>query len=62
MVLNGEIRKAHELSTKYLLQTPARFRSFQPLGDLFLDFGEQGPVKNYRYELNLETGIVTHQL
>lgn len=59
LLLNGENKKANELSNQYLLQTPPRFRSYQTLGDLFIDFGEQGGIKNYRHELNLETGIAT---
>lgn len=59
LLLNGENKKAYDLSAQYLLQTPPRFRSYQTLGDLFLDFGEQGGIKNYKYDLNLETGIVT---
>ncbi|MCC7400432.1 MAG: glycoside hydrolase family 95 protein [Chitinophagaceae bacterium] len=59
LLLNGENEKAEELSTRYLLATPPRFRSYQPLGDILLDFGEVEVVKNYHHELNLETGIVT---
>lgn len=59
LLLNDENEKAEELSSKYLLATPPRFRSYQTLGDILLDFGEQEAVENYRYELNLETGIVT---
>lgn len=59
LLLNGDNSKAYELSEKYLLATPPRFRSYQTLGDLLLDFGEQGTVKNYRLELDLTTGIVT---
>ena len=47
LLLNGENKKAYDLSTLYLLQTPPRFRSYQTLGDLFIDFGEQGGIKNY---------------
>ncbi len=59
LLLNGENKRANDLSTQYLLQTPPRFRSYQTLGDLFLDFGEQGGIKNYNYQLDLKTGIVT---
>jgi len=59
LLLNGENNKAYDLSTQHLLAIPPQFRSYQTLGDLFLDFGKQGGVKNYNYQLNLETGIVT---
>lgn len=59
LLLNGENTKAYQLSDQYLLATPPRFRSYQTLGDLYLDFGEQGAIKNYRRELNLQTGVAT---
>lgn len=59
LLLNEENSKAYQLSEKYLLATPPRFRSYQTLGDLYLDFGEQGDVKKYHRELNLQTGIAT---
>ncbi|MBI3922748.1 MAG: glycoside hydrolase family 95 protein, partial [Armatimonadetes bacterium] len=38
--------------------TKNRVGSYQPVGDLFLEF-QHGEVSNYRRELNLATGIVT---
>ena len=59
LILNDEQRKAFELSDKYMLGTTSRFRSYQTLGDLYLDFGQQGDIKNYMRSLDLQTGIVT---
>ncbi len=56
-IFNGEYRKADELSNKYLLGTPPRIRSYQPLGDLFIKFGWKGQPESYRRSLNLNTGI-----
>jgi alpha-L-fucosidase 2 len=57
LLLTGQVTKALDLSNKYLLGTPPRIRSYQTLGDLFIDFGDHSEVKNYRRELDLKTGI-----
>jgi alpha-L-fucosidase 2 len=59
LVLDGKVTKAYELASKYMLATPPRFRSYQTLGDLLIDFGENGGAKNIRHELNLTTAVVT---
>lgn len=51
--------KAFDLSRNYLLATPQKFRSYQPLGDLYLDFGQLQNSTNYRRSLDLNTGIST---
>ena len=56
-LFKGEHDRAFELAEKYLLGTPPRIRSYQPLGDLILDFKEQGELANYERSLSLETGI-----
>ena len=61
LILNDEQRKAYQLSDKYLLATPARFRSYQTLGDLYIDFGQQGEPVDYIRSLDLQTGIATTQ-
>ena len=62
-LLNGEIKEAMELSEKYLRSNPMRIRSYQPLGDIYIDMFSQSRSlpkrENYRRELNLETGIAT---
>lgn len=61
LLLNGENKKAHDLSSKYLLGTPSRFRSHQTLGDIFLDFGQQGTAQDYVRDLDLSTGVAGTQ-
>ncbi len=56
LVLDRKINDAVELAKESLLGTPPRIRSYQTLGDIFLDFGER-EIYDYRRELNLETGI-----
>ena len=59
LLLDDDNKKAYELSDKYMLATPARFRSYQTLGDIYLDFGQQGEAENYSRILDLQTGIVS---
>ncbi|HEX5026284.1 MAG TPA: glycoside hydrolase family 95 protein [Agriterribacter sp.] len=56
-LFNGEYKKALDLSTKYLVGTPPRVRSYQPLGNLFIHYQWQGAVEQYRRSLTLNTGI-----
>jgi len=62
-LLSGQIQVAKELSEKHLKSTPMRIRSYQPLGDVFIDFykdkGILPEVESYKRELNLETGVAT---
>jgi len=62
-LLNGEIKEAMELSEKHLRSNPMRIRSYQPLGDIYIDmFGQNRSLperENYRRELNLGNGIST---
>lgn len=62
-LLNGDIKEAMELSEIHLRSNPMRIRSYQPLGDIYIDmFGRSRnipKIESYRRELNLETGIAT---
>lgn len=56
-VFNGEHQKVWEMADKYLLGTPPEIRSYQPLGDLFIDYSLSGQPTSYRRSLVLNTGI-----
>ena len=56
-IFRGDYRKAEELSNKYMLGTPPRVRSYQPLGDLFITFDHSGEPTAYRRSLDLNTGV-----
>ncbi len=58
-LLNGENKKAYDLSEKALMATPPRLRSYQPLGDLFIDFGMLPSIEKYSRHLDLSTGVIT---
>jgi alpha-L-fucosidase 2 len=57
LIFDGEYRKAYEMANKYLLGTPPRVRSYQILGDIFLDYHHDGEISGYKRDLNLNTGI-----
>ena len=49
--------EATQLAGKTMLGIPERIKSYQSLGDVFLEFSHDGDVTEYRRELNLDTGI-----
>ena len=57
LMFAGKNAEAHDYGVKHLTATPTSFRSYQPLGDLWLDFG--GPETNaaYRRELQFDSGL-----
>ena len=56
LILEGKIQEATSLAEENMVGTPPRVRSYQTLGDLLLEFGEN-PYTSYRRELDLNTGI-----
>jgi alpha-L-fucosidase 2 len=67
LLFAGEYEKAGELASKTMLGTPPQIRSYQPLGDLRLDFGAEAGSdasdaasshgKSYKRDLSLREGI-----
>lgn len=59
LLFEGRYREAEELAQKGILGWKPRDppASYQALGDLYLDFGHQGGISNYRRELDLENAI-----
>jgi len=58
-LFRGEYKKANDLASRYFIGTPPRIRSYQPLGDLLIDYGWDAPPENYRRELDLKTGVAS---
>ena len=56
-IFRNQFKKALELSNKYLLGTPPQVRSYQPLGNLYINFNHEGEPEFYRRSLTLNTGI-----
>ena len=57
LVLAGKIVEARELGLKTLTKRPTSFRSYEPLADLSIEMEHKGEVKDYRRDLDIETGI-----
>jgi len=61
LILENKINEANDLANKTIMSNPGLLRSYQPLGDFFIDYSNEEwttpMVKNYRRELNLQTGI-----
>lgn len=56
-LFEGEFKKAVDLSSRYLVGTPPRVRSYQPIGDLFINYASKEEIKHYKRSLTLNTGI-----
>jgi len=61
LLFEGKNREATELADKYLMGRPARIKSYQSLGDLWLDTGHAEQVEGYRRELDLDSAVVRVQ-
>ena len=57
LILAGKAKEAHDYGLKHLAASPTGFRSYEPLGDLWLDFGKKGEVTGYRRELCLNEAV-----
>ena len=58
-IFQNDYKKALELSNKYLVGTPPNVRSYQPLGNLFINYDWKGEPTTYKRSLNLQTGVAT---
>ena len=58
-IFKGDYKTARKLSNQYLVGTPPNIRSYQPLGDLFINFHWKGAPTSYQRSLNIQTGIAT---
>ncbi len=59
LLFEGRNREAEELAGKFLMGNPQRVKSYQTLGDLWIESDPGGNVEDYRRELDLSTGVVT---
>ncbi|QYR24013.1 glycoside hydrolase family 95 protein [Paenibacillus sp. sptzw28] len=62
LVFAGRIQEAEELASRSLIGVPDGQRHYEPLGDLYLDFGSATEeAKRYRRELDLDQGVARVQ-
>ena len=57
LIFKGDYAKALELSNKYLVGTPKNIRSYQPLGNLFINYHWKEKPRAYRRSLDINNGI-----
>jgi alpha-L-fucosidase 2 len=58
-LFGSQYKNALKLAEECFLGTPPNIRSYQPLGDLYIDFDWKTNPENYTRELNLRTGIAS---
>ena len=57
LLVEGKYKQADALADKYMLGNPKGVRSYQSLGDLWINLGNLQEVADYRRELDIETGV-----
>ncbi|HTT60325.1 MAG TPA: glycoside hydrolase family 95 protein [Bryobacteraceae bacterium] len=59
LLQQGHPAEAQEMADRTMISIPRALPVYQPLGDLWLDSGEDADPGSYRRELDLHTGIVS---
>ncbi|MHC4353932.1 MAG: glycosyl hydrolase family 95 catalytic domain-containing protein, partial [Planctomycetota bacterium] len=59
LVLEGKISEARELGLAKLTGSPTSFRSYEPLADLWIEMDHAAEIRDYRRQLDLQTGVAT---
>ena len=59
LVFEGKYKQAQDLANAHLLGTPLLQMSYQPAGNLFVDFRHEAIPGSYRRSLDLDTAIST---
>lgn len=57
-LLDGKLQEAFKLATDNMIGIPPRIRSYQTMGDIFIDYGVKDTT-NYIRQLDLNTGVHT---
>ena len=58
-IFNGEMKKAEEIANNFFLGTPPRIRSYQPLGELIINYKWNGTITGYKRSLDIRSGIAS---
>jgi len=64
LLFEGNIAEATKVANREFMSDPLYQQSYQPLGDLVMDFPGHSEIKNYRRELDIENGVmkVTYEI
>jgi alpha-L-fucosidase 2 len=57
MLFEGRQREAERLAAEHMMSVPLRQEKYQPFGDLILDFPGHDECRDYRRQLDIDTGI-----
>ncbi len=58
-IFRGDIESAEKIASEHFIGTPPRIRSYQPLGELLINYSWNGPVSDYKRSLNIQSGIAS---
>lgn len=58
-IFAGRFQEAHDLAQEKLMAKPMRQMSYQPAGNLFIDFTHEALPGSYRRSLDLDTAVTT---
>lgn len=56
-IFKGDIKKAEKIASENFIGTPPRIRSYEPLGDLLINYQWSSTVTGYRRSLDISSGI-----
>jgi alpha-L-fucosidase 2 len=59
LIFAGRYAEAEALAEQHLMARPLKQMSYQPIGDLRIDFTHAGPISGYRRTLDLDTATAT---
>ena len=59
LIFDGELIRAHRLFGRHLMGYPVEQQKYQSLGGISLKLAANGPVQDYRHELDLDAAIAT---
>ncbi len=58
-IFNGDYEEAEKTASDNFIGTPPRIRSYQPLGNLLINYDMPGEITDYRRSLDIRTGVAT---
>jgi alpha-L-fucosidase 2 len=59
LIFAGKYKEANDLIAQRMMGKPLRQQSYQPVGDLLINFSGHDKATNYRRELNIDTAVAT---
>ena len=57
LLFEGKQKEAEDYATKHFMSVPLTQRTYQPFGDLYIEFDDHDHYSDYKRELNLRTAL-----